>query len=202
MRPGSPWRNRKTSWQARAESETAARRAGLRGAAGKAAEAIDKAEAARVALSDAPERIVRYEARTREIEESLERLQAAAHAEERAEKACGDARRNARRALENYTKAKETSDEAHRAWSQAQSLYLDGQAGLLASGLIPGNPCPVCGSIEHPRPATAPLSTPSKEQVEALQRAWTNATKKTEEASRHHRRHAAHKKGRSAQGRP
>lgn len=175
----------KQAVQARAESEKQQRDAQASEAQrAKAAEAIDKAEAARVALSDAPERIVRYEARTREIEESLERLQAAAHAEERAEKACGDARRNARRALENYTKAKETSDEAHRAWSQAQSLYLDGQAGLLASGLIPGNPCPVCGSIEHPRPATAPLSTPSKEQVEALQRAWTNATKKTEEASR------------------
>lgn len=171
--------------QAKTESEKQQRDAQASEAQrAKAAEAIERAEAARAVLSDAPERIARYEARTREIEESLERLRAAAHAEERAERACEDARRNARLALENYTKAKTVSDEAHRVWSQAQSLYLDGQAGLLASDLAPGSPCPVCGSIEHPRPASAPSSTPSKEQVEELQHAWTNATEKAEEASR------------------
>lgn len=175
----------KQAAQAEAESEKQQRDAQASEAQRvQAAKTIEEAESLRAALSDAPERIVRYEARTREIEESLKRLQAAAHAEERAEKACEDACQNARQTLENYAKAKKASDEAHHAWSQAQSLYLDGQAGLLASGLAPGTPCPVCGSSEHPRPATAPLSTPSKEQVEALQHAWTKATKEAEEASR------------------
>ena len=175
----------KQAAQAEAESEKQQRDAQASEAQRvQAAKTIEEAESLRAALSDAPERIARYEARTREIEDSLKRLQAAAHAEERAEKACEDACQNARQTLENYAKAKKASDEAHHAWSQAQSLYLDGQAGLLASGLAPGTPCPVCGSSEHPRPATAPLSTPSKEQVEALQHAWTKATKEAEEASR------------------
>ena len=30
--------------------------------------------------------------------------------------------------------------------------FLDAQAGFLASELMEGMPCPVCGSIEHPSP--------------------------------------------------
>lgn len=150
----------------------------------EAANAIEKAESLRSALSDAPERVARHQAHVREIEEILDRLQNAEHAEARAEKACDDARRNARLALETYRKTKTLSDKAHHAWSQAQSAYLDGQAGLLAAGLAPKAPCPVCGSTEHPHPAPTPASVPSKERVEALQRTWRDAAEKTDEMAR------------------
>ena len=41
-------------------------------------------------------------------------------------------------------------DEKHRALEEA---FLRSQAGIIASGLIDGEPCPVCGSAEHPAPA-------------------------------------------------
>lgn len=42
-----------------------------------------------------------------------------------------------------------------------------GQASLLAAGLAPGEPCPVCGSAEHPAPATAELAVPDQATLEA-----------------------------------
>lgn len=35
-----------------------------------------------------------------------------------------------------------------------ERLISEGQAAMLAAGLKPGDPCPVCGSREHPRPAS------------------------------------------------
>ena len=42
------------------------------------------------------------------------------------------------------------ADEKHRALEEA---FLRSQAGIIASSLIDGEPCPVCGSAEHPAPA-------------------------------------------------
>jgi len=39
------------------------------------------------------------------------------------------------------------------------------QAGFLAASLVAGEPCPVCGSREHPRPAGLPESAPTEESV-------------------------------------
>lgn len=46
--------------------------------------------------------------------------------------------------------------------------YIRGQAGLLAKGLKPGLPCPVCGASEHPLPAKIPESIVNEEQLKQL----------------------------------
>ncbi|MEN6499087.1 MAG: AAA family ATPase, partial [Rectinema sp.] len=45
------------------------------------------------------------------------------------------------------------------------------QAGFLAASLVAGEPCPVCGSREHPKPADLPESAPSEEIVKKAREA-------------------------------
>lgn len=64
----------------------------------------------------------------------------------------GESRARAVRRLEKadaaHRQARAEQDRRERAW-------LEGQAAVLARELRPGQPCPVCGSKEHPRPAEA-----------------------------------------------
>ena len=45
--------------------------------------------------------------------------------------------------------------------------FLDEQAGLLASSLEDGSPCPVCGSLSHPSPASKANSAPTEAELNA-----------------------------------
>lgn len=51
----------------------------------------------------------------------------------------------------------QAADQARRAregeYQELYQVFLDSQAGILAAGLKTGQPCPVCGSLEHPAPA-------------------------------------------------
>ena len=52
------------------------------------------------------------------------------------------------------------------AYNNLNKRFLDGQAGIMASTLLDGAPCPVCGSLQHPSPAKKHTDAPSEEQLE------------------------------------
>ena len=61
--------------------------------------------------------------------------------------------------------------------------FLNEQAGIIASTLTDGEPCPVCGSTIHPQMATLSKDAPTEAEVKKLKLAYDRAQKDTEKAS-------------------
>jgi exonuclease SbcC len=68
------------------------------------------------------------------------------------------------------TAAREAWLDAREAWGDLRVRRLDGMAAELAAELTDGLDCPVCGSIEHPRPAAheGPVVTQADEDAARL----------------------------------
>ncbi len=62
--------------------------------------------------------------------------------------------------------ATEQSERLNRTYEELFRRYLDEQAGILATTLVPGQACPVCGSLTHPDMATLTKDAPTKEELE------------------------------------
>lgn len=84
---------------------------------------------------------------------------------------------------DEYRKASERQQERKRIYGDLQQRYLDGQAGVLAKQLMAGEPCPVCGSCEHPAPAPDQDGAPDKQAVEQAKTAWEKAEDAMRKAS-------------------
>lgn len=69
---------------------------------------------------------------------------------------------------QNYLTAEKEEEEAKLSYEEADKVYRRKMAGILAESLEEGVPCPVCGSVNHPRPAVKGDSLPTKEQVKQL----------------------------------
>ena len=78
-------------------------------------------------------------------------------------------------ARQTLEQASDSLDKAQQAYMSADQLFRRDQAGLLAKDLIPGQPCPVCGSVHHPSPARGMTGAPNKEELEALAAAMETA---------------------------
>lgn len=63
-----------------------------------------------------------------------------------------------------YLQVQKAYQEERADYESKQQAFLNAQAGILAQTLVPGQPCPVCGSSEHPYPCV------TKETVKALSR--------------------------------
>lgn len=87
-------------------------------------------------------------------------------------------------AQEEYKKAKAESDILSSEYSKINSAFLDAQAGILASSLKKGAPCPVCGSLTHPSPAVLPNAAPGEADVKKAKTASDKAREKAEGKSR------------------
>lgn len=59
--------------------------------------------------------------------------------------------------------------EAKTAFTALQQSWLLSQAAVMASRLAPGQPCPVCGSHEHPEPAVSAGLAPDEQAIKQQQ---------------------------------
>ena len=82
-----------------------------------------------------------------------------------------------------YLTASEKSDVLMREYDARNRAFLDEQAGIMAARLEENTPCPVCGSLHHPRPAAMAESAPTEEEVKKARKAYEKAAKDTEKAS-------------------
>ena len=83
--------------------------------------------------------------------------------------------------LQNTTDVKA---EIQKQYDDAQISYFANQAGLLASRLRKGEPCPVCGSLEHPHPASHSDKLVTQEEINRYKKKVDQVEKEYQLASK------------------
>jgi DNA repair protein SbcC/Rad50 len=68
---------------------------------------------------------------------------------------------------DEVVRAKQYLEQTMSEAARLQDLFLRGQAGFLAGTLQDSEPCPVCGSRNHPAPAVKMSGVPDKESLDA-----------------------------------
>ena len=127
---------------------------------------IEELEEESKALENAGVNIANSEA---EINKNSERAKAlSALVNELSELA--DERETLARLLEKYRESQADYEELNSRAERLNKRFNDEQAGIMAQGLRDGEPCPVCGSVHHPKPAQKPADAPSKEDVESAKK--------------------------------
>ncbi len=97
--------------------------------------------------------------------------------------------REAERSYEELIETlKQENDRFNRVSEEYHAIlgaYLAGQAGILAETLIDGRPCPVCGSLDHPKRAVKSIGTPDEDRVREAEAIMNNARDAAELGARH-----------------
>ncbi|MFK4266085.1 AAA family ATPase [Streptomyces milbemycinicus] len=87
-------------------------------------------------------------------------------------------------AEQRLLRSREAAAAAHETWLDLKDRRLRGIAAELAAGLSAGEPCAVCGAIEHPRPARPGAGHVDRTAEEAALAAHRRAEAGREEAER------------------
>ena len=142
-------------------------------------EKIGKYTQLRSDLKMKPVELANQRARTRNLEslrEDLEELLAVRVPEwKRKENAAGELQAA-------FVRAQEKFENCRREREAAEHLLENCRAGILASLLHEGVPCPVCGSVHHPSPAVLPDQHITEEAYKGLQDLEENARQIKEKA--------------------
>ena len=88
-----------------------------------------------------------------------------------------------------YRAAAQKAQQLQELYAAKHHSFLNEQAGIMAAELTDGAPCPVCGSVSHPRLAVMSADAPTQSDVNAARRAAEQAQKAAEQASTEAGRH-------------
>lgn len=81
-------------------------------------------------------------------------------------------------AQKNYLKLSEEAKCSEERFNKSNKLFLDEQAGIIAETIKDGEPCPVCGSLSHPKKAVKSENAPTQAELDSIkQEAEITATK-------------------------
>lgn len=87
------------------------------------------------------------------------------------------------KAQQSYQQLATRSQEVSEQYEKMERAFMDEQAGVLASNLQSGEPCPVCGSLTHPELATIAKEAPSEAELKVAKNQAQQAREATEKAS-------------------
>lgn len=130
-------------------------------------------------LSDTDSRAAILLGQQREIRDMAENLKNW----QREEENCYRQRQTAENAQTAYIQAQDIYIRENKVYTQASSAFFDAQAGILAKKLQPGQPCPVCGSVEHPHPHQMERASLTKEELDVLAQKLQKLQKQREKKS-------------------
>ena len=94
-----------------------------------------------------------------------------------------DLEKEAERKKKGYLTASQKRTEIKEILNKMEQAYLDAQAGVLAADLQEGMPCPVCGSVHHPKLTQIPNEVPTEEQLKKQKKLTEAAEKAASDAS-------------------
>ena len=124
------------------------------------------------ALEDAGERVIKAETRLKEITARQKDIGDIRKGKKELDSLSETISAEAARLAECTERALQANNEH----SAAYNLFLGNQAGLLAKESLKENmPCPVCGSLSHPKIAILPDHAPDKSTVDSLKSAADKA---------------------------
>lgn len=88
-----------------------------------------------------------------------------------------------KRAQREYLTADEEYQKIHHLCEEKELAYFRQQAGVLAGRLQQGEPCPVCGSKEHPQKAKLIEEAPDEQELQRLRKQQDQAATRLRETS-------------------